>query len=57
MTVSHKLDTTKRPGRIVSVESSRQGVPRGGGGGGEGGGVLGQEDGLFCKLSFLTMLI
>ena len=55
MTVSHKLDTTKRPGRIVSVESSRQGVPRGGGGG--GGGVLGQEDGLFCKLSFLTMLI
>ena len=54
MTVSHKLDTTKRPGRIVSVESSRQGVPRGGGG---GGGVLGQEDGLFCKLSFLTMLI
>ena len=52
MTVSHKLDTTKRPGRIVSVESSRQGVPGGG-----GGGVLGQEDGLFCKLSFLTMLI
>ena len=37
MTVSHKLDTTKRPGRIVSVESSRQGVPRGGGGGGGGG--------------------
>lgn len=51
MTVGHKLDTTKRPGRIVSVESSRQGVPQAG-----GGGVLGQEDGLFCKLSFLTML-
>ena len=41
MTVSHKLDTTKRPGRIVSVESSRQGVPRGGGGGfGTGRGLV-----------------